>query len=249
MAKASSRSKTAKRRAPSGPGRTPPKAAGTRFGSDKSRLVALLKHCDELFGDIQPYEEGSVMERAAYLVLREGGRGSRFAREALATLRGEFVNWNEVRLSRPSELARLVAGSGKPKDAAPLLEAMQRLVEMIDQVYNDRNECSLEFLLDTPFKDRLEYLEDVDDLGLHNAYVLLQWLSGSDELVAPSPELAKLAKRLGFIDSAAAATARKALGALVPPDRYPALLAHLTLLAEQDEDEWDSSLARFVPKT
>jgi len=225
------------------------KATRSRFASDKNRLVAMLKHCDTLFGDIAPTEEGSLVEKAAFLVLREGGRGSAFAREALATLREHFVNWNEVRLSRPSELARLVAGSSRPRQVRPLHEPMQRLIDMIDQIYNDRNECSLEFLAEEGLRARLEYLEDIDDLGLHNAYVLLQWLADGKELVTPAPAMARLAKRLGFSESAAVGNARKALGRMVPPERYPALLAHLTYLAEEDEDDWDESLQRFVPRS
>ena len=81
------------------------------------------------------------MEKAVYLVLREGANTA-LAVKALTVLREQFIDWNDVRASRPSELARLISGSTKSAPQRRVLERCQRVRELIDQVYNDRNEPS-----------------------------------------------------------------------------------------------------------
>jgi endonuclease III len=224
----------------------PPPKRGPRFrGGPKQRLAALLPKFDALFGSIQPPEGGTVLEKALYLVLREGG-GDASATRGLQSLREGFIDWNEVRASRPTELALLMSAGGRTQKR--LLETSRRVKDLIDQVYGDRNEPSLEFLLEQKTKERLEYLEDLDDLGAHNAYALAQWLSGDDKLVAVSPNMAKAAHRLGLVDSAAVTKVRTSLSTLAHD--VPSLIvlqAHLTQLGEMEETQWPSSLEEFLP--
>jgi hypothetical protein len=227
------------------PKAAPPAKKGPRFrGGPKQRLAALLLKFDGLFGSIKPPESGTVLEKAVYLVLREGG-GDGSATRGLQTLREGFIDWNEVRASRPTELALVMSAGGRTQKR--LIETARRMKDLIDQVYGDRNEPSLEFLLELKTKERLEYLEDLDDLGLHNAYALAQWLSGEDKLVAVSPGMAKAAQRLGLVDSAAVTKVRASLSSLAAD--VPSLItiqAHLTQLGEMEETQWHSSLQEFL---
>ena len=228
------------------PKAAPPAKKGPRFrGGPKQRLAALLPKFDGLFGSIKPPESGTVLEKALYLVLREGG-GDAVALRGLESLREGFIDWNEVRASRPTELALVMSAGGRAQKK--LLETARRLKDLIDQVYGDRNEPSLEFLLEQKTKERLEYLEDLDDLGVHNAYALAQWLSGEDKLVAVSPGMAKAAQRLGLVDSAAVTKVRASLSTLATD--VPVLIAmqaHLTQLGAMEETQWPSSLQEFLP--
>jgi endonuclease III len=255
--KAASRKAPAKKAAPrkaakakaKAPPKAPPKVKAKPpkprvKGTPKTRLAAALPKLDKVLGSIQQPETESVLEKAVYLVLREGG-SSTFAAKAMTVLRDQFIDWNDVRASRPSELARLISGSSKAAPQRRVLERCTRVREMIDQVYNDRNEPSLEFLLDMNLRDQTEYLEDLDDLGIHNAYALVQWVAGDEKLMPVCSAFAKAAQKLGLADSASITKVRKELGTLAPKEAFVSLQAHLTQLGEM-EDGWPTSLQELA---
>ncbi len=221
---------------------------GPRFrGSSRHRLTTVLERLDRRFGDLRPPAEvPGVLDKAIFLVMREGADAS-VAVRGLAALRTGFIDWNEVRASRPSELSAMMGGSGRSAAQKPLLDTARRVKDVIDQVYGDRNDTALEFLLELKTKERLEYLEDLDDLGVHNAWALAQWLSGEDKLVGVTANMAKAAQRLGLVDSAAVTKVRAALSALVKePADLVVLQAHLTQLGEMEESRWPPTLREFM---
>lgn len=223
-----------------------PAAKAPRKGT-KARLAAVLERLDKTYGVIEPPDDAPTMlEKAVYLVLREGGSSSA-VEKAIASLREEFVDWNEVRVSSASELARLMSGSSKPGTLRRWHERAQRLRDMIDEVYNDRNEPDLEFLADAKPKDQIEFLEDLDDLGVHNAYALVQWVAGEfDKLVIVSSEMAGVCKTLGLTDSAAMSKVKKELTSQLEPGRAMSCQAHLNKLGDLEPDEWPASMKEFV---
>jgi len=215
-------------------------------GTPRQRLAAILEQLDTRFGDLALPETSSLLEKAVFLVLREGG-GSAAAGRSLAALRTGFIDWNEVRASRPTELSAMMGGSGRTAAQKRLIDMSRRVKDLIDQVYGDRNDTSLEFLLEQKTKERLEYLEDLDDLGVHNAYALAQWISGEDKLVAVSANMAKAAQRLGLVDSAAVTKVRTSLSSLArEPAELVAIQAHLTQLGELEEAQWPPALQEFA---
>jgi hypothetical protein len=192
-----------------------------------------------------PSDTESTVEKAVYLVLREGGSQASTER-AMRSLREDFVDWNDVRLSRPSELARLMSNSSKAVTIRRLVGRCERIREMLDQIYNDRNEVNLEFLLDEKPKGQIEYLEDIDDLGIHNAYALSQWLSGEEKLVLASPELCGVCSKFSITGSAAASKVRKELSDLLAEGQATAVQAHLNQLGDMDEPDWPGSVKEYL---
>lgn len=253
-ARAGKPAKAAASRKPAAPARKPapaekpaPARKVPRFrGTPRQRLATVLERLGERFGDLAVPETSSLLEKAVFLVLREGA-GSAAAVRCLAALRAGFIDWNEVRASRPTELSAMMGGSGRTAAQRRLLDVAKRVKDLIDQVYGDRNDTGLDFLLEQKLKERLEYLEDLDDLGVHNAYALAQWISGEDKLVAVSPEMAKAAQRLGLVDSAAVTKVRATLSTLAKePAELVAIQAHLTQLAGIEEAQWPPSLQEFT---
>ena len=237
--------KTASKAAAKAPAKKAEKPAPRKKLSPKARLAAVLEKLDRSFGALQLPETRDVLERAVYLVLREGSTHSANDK-ALKALREEFVDWNEVRLSSPSEMARLLTGTSKANVLRRWHERSRRVSEMIDQVYNDRNEATMEFVAEERPKAQIEILEDLDDLGLHNAYALVQWLADDDKLTLVSKEMAEASQALGLTDSAAVAKVRKELSSLVPKDLYVTIQAHLNQLGNLDRDEWPGSLKELL---
>ncbi len=222
-----------------------PKAKAPRRpkGTPRQRWAALKPKLDALFGEIRPPEGLSVIEKACWLILREGGTPAATER-ALKSLREDFVDWNDVRASRPSELARLLSGVSRASTLRKVDQRCRRLREMIDQVYGDRNDVSFEFIAELKAKERFEYLSELEDLGLHNACALAQWMSGDDKLVVVSTELCQAAQKLGLCDSAAQTKVRKELSALADGAELISMQAHLTQLGALDEP-WPNAVAEF----
>ena len=156
------------------------------------------------------------------------------------------MDWNEVRVSRPSELARLLAGSDKAAAQHRWHERARRLRGLIDQVYNDKNDTSFEFLLELKPREQFEYLAELDDLGAHNAAALVQWLAGEDTFAHVPPSMARAAQRLGLVESAAPTRVRKELADLAGKDRLVGLAAHLTRLGELADEHWPAALAELA---
>jgi hypothetical protein len=228
----------------------PPKPAPRKLrGTPKSRLEKALPALDRAFGELGTPELSGVLERAIYLVVREGHPEAVTARY-MASLKEHFIDWNEVRASRPTELARMLLGPGRVAVGTHkrLIERGRRVRELIEQVYGDRNEPSLEFLLEQKAKEQFEYLSDLDDLGVHNAVALVQWLSNDDKLVMVTPALATAAHGLGLTDSAAVTKVKKDLSALAPKETYVRLSAHLTQLGEAGEkvEDWPAPVQELL---
>ncbi|MCB9899461.1 MAG: hypothetical protein H6825_15750 [Planctomycetes bacterium] len=211
----------------------------------RARLLAVLEKLDKQYGAVALPETRDVLEKAVCLVLREVTTPQNVLK-ALEVLRADFVDWNEVRVSSPSELSRLLSGSSRASTLRRWDVHARRLREMVDQVYNDKNVATLEFLLEAKPKEQIEYLEDLDDLGLYNAHALVQWLSGDDKLSLVSSELAKAAQALGLTDSAAVTKVKKELSALCPPEHLVAVQAHLNQLGALEPDEWPSATKDFL---
>jgi len=226
------------------PAPAPPKPKRKR--APKTILAEARENLDRIYGPITLPETVNTLEKAVYLVLREGGT-ELTTTKAMKALKAEFVDWNEVRVSRSSELARLMSGTSKVAGIRRFHERSTRLREMIDQIYGDRNETSLEFILEEKPKGQLEYLEDFDDLGLHNAYALVQWLSEKETLVLVSTEMAEAASTLGILETAAVGKAKKALNDMCKNhiDRV-SLVAHLHKLGELEYREWPSAMKEMM---
>jgi hypothetical protein len=247
-APAAKAAKAAKPPKPAAAPKAPPKPAPRKLkGTPKSRLEKSLPVLDKVFGELVLPETGTVLEKAVFLVVREGHPADVTGRYMLA-LKEHFIDWNDVRVSRPTELARMLLGPGRVAQGThrKLIERGRRVRELIEQVYGDRNDTTLEFLLEQKSKEQVEYLTDLDDLGLHNAAALVQWLSDDDKLVHVTTELAEAAHKLGFTDSAAVTRVKKDLSALAPKTELVRLAAHLTQLGGIGEAEWPAPVLELL---
>jgi hypothetical protein len=217
-------------------------------GTPKSRLEKALPVLDKVYGELALPETSSVLEKAVYLVVREGHPADVTARYMVA-LKEHFIDWNDVRVSRPTELARMLLGPGRVAQSThrKLIERGRRVRDLIEQVYGDRNDTTLEFLLEQKAREQVEYLLDLDDLGVHNVAALAQWLSDEDKLVHVGTELAEASHKLGLTDSAAVTRVKKDLSALAPKAELVRVAAHLTQLGATGSDaEWPAPVLELL---
>ncbi|HTE07015.1 MAG TPA: hypothetical protein VK824_12555, partial [Planctomycetota bacterium] len=242
------KSSAAKAAKPAPAPKVPPKPAPRKLkGTPKSRLEKSLPVLDKVFGELVLPETGTVLEKAVFLVVREGHPAD-VAGRYMQALKEHFIDWNDVRVSRPTELARMLLGPGRVAQSThrKLIERGRRVRELIEQVYGDRNDTTLEFLLEQKAREQVEYLSDLDDLGAHNAAALVQWLSGDDKLVHVTTELAEAAHKLGLTDSAAVTRVKKDLSSLAPKAELVRIAAHLTQLGALAEADWPAPVMELL---
>ena len=122
------------------------------------------------------------LELVVYLVLREGW-DYRKASRAVKILAEDFVDWNEVRVSTAGELTEHLGElSGRG-----LTERLARLLDALQDLYNEFNRIQLDFLFEQEFEDTRKAFERIEGLGRANAYLFLQALKDAmDEAPAKS---------------------------------------------------------------
>jgi endonuclease-3 len=128
-----------------------------------------------------------------YATLLDGASESK-ARSAYKRLAEAFVDWNELRVTPPEEIADIlgpVTGAG---------EKALALTKFLHQIFEKRNVLSLEFLKDKPKREARAYLETLPGVTPSAAaWVMLHCLDG--HAVPADPGVQRLLTRLGLIEA------------------------------------------------
>ena len=117
---------------------------------------------------------------------------TRRATRALSQLRGAFVDWNEVRVSPDAEIAGAMSGT----EWARLVAA--RIVEVIQALFEGRNELSLAFLEELTTTQARTFLQGLPGVGRDLADEVLLFCRRADVLPL-SADAAEMCYRLGLI--------------------------------------------------
>jgi len=109
--------------------------------TNKQRLLAtFLTTLKKTYGDPgDPPPVRPVLEEMVYAILREGATRAD-ADRAFARLRGQFYDWNEVRVSSAHEVEEALAGLPHPGAKA------QRVIDLLQEVFESTYSFDLEAL-------------------------------------------------------------------------------------------------------
>lgn len=177
------------------------------------RLKNALDALESTFGRVPVLPPGNPMDQLVALFLFGAGGGA-WAKKAVDLLREEFVDWNEVRISWPREVARPLAAAGCPTPR----ETAGRLLGLLERIYKDRNAVNLAFLGALEAEEAHRWLRSLRVLDDGTAAAVAS-LFLADGGVLPSPDLLKIAAKLGIAgDGTTPARARKVLEGAVEKD-------------------------------
>ncbi len=135
------------------------------------------------------------------------------AAEILEKLRGELVDWNELRVSTPKEIEDLIAPL---PDAAEKAEALQRILQ---KLFAERHTLNLAHFQRFG-KDRLD--KELDSFGgLSPSVKFRMMLKAFDINILPmTADIERIVKRLGLVDSYLTADkVAEELQQVLPPKR------------------------------
>jgi len=167
------------------------------MGSPKartSRWRQVLRRLEKQHGRPEPAARRPPLEQLI-LGLLSDQTSERKAVQALRRLQTDFVDFNEVRVTRPNDLAAAIHMVADPQAKA------KRILRVLHQLFL-RNACvTLEFLTRLPLDQARGFLEQLDGVDARTvATVVLLSLGGS--ALPADAALVRIAKRIGLVGRA-----------------------------------------------
>jgi endonuclease III len=192
----------------------------------KARLEKVLGALERSFGRYR-HPTGDLLDQLVGLLLTEGEAVGR-AEASFRSLKQEFVDWNEVRVSRVTEIAAALMPLDEPNRKQKACCVRSVLVD----VYETHHEMSLEFLRALDPAQRRESLAKLERVPPWIAHALTH-LFDETGVGVDSPHIGRVAKRIGLADrSASAAQVKKILSSLVAAPDLMRVHTYLVRLGE-----------------
>jgi endonuclease-3 len=134
---------------------------------------------------------GDPLDEIVLEVLSEDSTNKDAAR-AFRELRRAFVDWNEVRVSRPGEIQQVL----EPLEGAA--SKARRIQQMLDGLFRRRSALSLSFLLDAGPREARDFLGQLEGVGEEFAARVMLHSLGYPA-VAVTPAVARVSQRVGLV--------------------------------------------------
>lgn len=182
----------------------------------KVKMKAVMDRLEKSYGRVRVLSDRPPLEQLLYLVLQERWDASD-ALAAFELLQKSFLDWNELRVAMPGEVASVIA-SFSPPDA---LDRCKRMLQLLDHVFRERNKITLDFLLEWEESKRHDYLMKLPMLGPAVVHAFLQQLSPSGQLIL-SQQALRVGSRIGLVPKTTSLNVgRKAYEALLRESDWP----------------------------
>ncbi|KAL6067743.1 HhH-GPD family base excision DNA repair protein [Balamuthia mandrillaris] len=133
----------------------------------------------------------TVLEALVSVILSQN-TSDRNSRTAYKGLKARFKDMDEVRRSDVKDIEEAIHKGGLAKTKS------QRIKDLLQQVYEERGETSLEFLREAPTEELKDYLQRFKGVGPKTIACLLLFTLGRDDIPVDT-HVARVSKRLGWV--------------------------------------------------
>ena len=157
----------------------------------RQTIPRVLRALEQAYAEPPPNEEGDALEMSVRLILHEDS-SEKAVSAAMRRIDLQFVDWNEVRVSTPYQVSRAISATGDAEAKAV------QLLALLQAVFRERNEVSLDFLREGSAADARTFLEGIPELGPVLAGKLAMLVFGHPSVVV-TPEVARVSLRLDWI--------------------------------------------------
>jgi endonuclease III len=150
----------------------------------------------------------------------------RRATRALRALKRSFVDWNELRISHPCEVAAVISSAAWARDAA------EQIIWLLREVYEVHNSTCLDFLQELTGPQARSCLQSLPpvDRSLADEVLLL---SLGHPVLPLTPAAARMCFRLGLLDNPRPTLKnQRALAKLFEEEHFPAVHLFFCDIAE-----------------
>ncbi|HVO42130.1 MAG TPA: endonuclease III, partial [Aggregatilineales bacterium] len=155
-----------------------------------------------------------------------------------------FGSWDAIREAPLPELTRVLAPATFPEVKAPYIKGV------LERIYAERGEPSIDFLRDMPVEEGLAWLMALPGVGIKTASLVLLFCFGKPLLPVDS-HVHRVSQRLGLIGPKVSPdTAHKILLSLLPHDPHILFNFHLDMLRHgQQVCVWGTPRCERCPLT
>ncbi len=184
-------------------------------------IATICRRLGKAYGPVSWPRQAPVLDQLVATILSQNTSDANSS-HAFRELRRRFPDWDQVRQAPVARIAAAIHSAGLANRKAP------RIREILQHIYAQRGELTLEFLRDTSVADALEYLTAFPGVGPKTAACVLLFACRQPVLPVDT-HVHRVAQRIGLIGPRTdAAAAHRELAAQVPPARI--LEFHIQLI-------------------
>jgi endonuclease-3 len=185
-----------------------------------NKAVWVCERLDAAYGAVTWRPHGDPLG-ALVLTMLSQHTSDRNCERAYDDLRRRFPSWEDVRAAPVGEIADTIRAGGLADSKSP------RIRRVLEQIFDDRGETSLEFLRNTPTDEAKAYLGGFHGVGPKTAACVLMFSLGRPVLPVDT-HVFRVSHRLGLIPrKIGEAKAHAVLEAQLPPERVYSFHVHL----------------------
>lgn len=175
----------------------------------RKKVEAICRRLRRQHGTVEPPEQGPVLDELIATILSQNTSDANSG-AAFDALRQRFAGWEAVRRAPASAIAKAIRAAGLSNVKAPRIKAL------LEEIYRQRGDVSLEFLRRWPTPQALEYLGRFPGVGPKTAACVLLFACRRPVLPVDT-HVHRLSRRLGLIGrQTGAARAHQELATIVP---------------------------------
>jgi len=150
----------------------------------------VLRRLERQHGRPQPTNRRSPLEQLV-LGLLSDQTSERKAAQALKRLQTEFVDFNELRVTRPGDVAEAIQMVAEPEVKA------KRIRRVLQQLFLKNGSVELDFLKRLPLPQARGFLEQLEDVDARTVATVVLLSLGGNALPADAA-VTRLSKRIGL---------------------------------------------------
>ena len=185
------------------------------------KVAAICRRLRTAYGPVERPAEWPVLDELIATILSQNTSDAN-SDAAYEELRRRFDGWDAVRRAPAVSIARAIRRAGLSRQKAP------RIKRILQRIYRERGELSLDFLGSRPTPEAVEYLRSFPGVGPKTVACVLLFACRRPVLPVDT-HVHRVSQRLGLIARGMdAAKAHDALGRLVPAARV--LEFHIQLI-------------------
>jgi len=188
----------------------------------KKRIHAVDAALAKLYGPKPPGERSDPLDGLIGTILSQNTTDVN-SHAAFASLKKRFPTWEQARRARTSSIAKAIEHGGLANIKA------ERIKVILNQIYAERGELSLDFLRDVAMDEAGAYLRRFHGVGPKTAACVLVFNCGQPAFPVDT-HVFRVAQRLGWLaENSTPESAHQQLQAVVPPEVAHQL--HLNMVA------------------
>ena len=183
-------------------------AIGLKDG--RSKVAAILRRLRRAYGPVERPAQWPVLDELIATILSQNTSDAN-SDAAFDELRRRFDGWDAARRAPAARIAKAIRQAGLSNRKAPRIKAI------LQKVYEDRGELSLDFLRSMPTTEAIEYLKRFPGVGPKTVACVLLFACRKPVLPVDT-HVHRVSRRLGLIGPRTGAEkAHEELARLVAP--------------------------------